>query len=48
MSTLDLNELGTAGNYALWSDNPSSLDLLAFSAVAETVPLLSLMTSWTQ
>ena len=37
MSTLDLNELGAAGNYALWSDNPSSLDLLAFSAVAETV-----------
>ena len=37
MSSLDLNELGTAGNYALWSDNPSSLDLLAFSPVAETV-----------
>ena len=25
------------GSYALWSDNPSELDLLAFSAVAETV-----------
>ena len=25
------------GNYALWSDNPSSVDLLAFSPVAETV-----------
>ena len=37
VSSLDLNELGTAGNYALWSDNPSSLDLLAFSPVAETV-----------
>ena len=37
MSSLDLNELGTAGNYALWSDNPASLDLLAFSPVAETV-----------
>ena len=37
MSTLDLSELGTAGNYALWSDNPSSLDLLAFSAIADTV-----------
>ena len=24
-------------NFALWSDNPSSVDLLAFSAVAETV-----------
>ena len=24
-------------NYALWSDNPASLDLLAFSPVAETV-----------
>ena len=32
------NELGrSAGNYALWSDNPASLDLLAFSPVAETV-----------
>ena len=37
MSSLDLKELGAAGSYALWSDNPSSLDLLAFSAVAETV-----------
>ena len=37
MSSLDLKELGAARNYALWSDNPSSLDLLAFSAVAETV-----------
>ena len=37
MSTLDLNELGPVGNYALWSDNPASLDLLAFSPVAETV-----------
>ena len=37
MSSLDLNESGGGGNFALWSDNPSSLDLLAFSAVAETV-----------
>ena len=37
MSTLDLNELGPVGNYALWSDNPASLDLLAFSPVAGTV-----------
>ena len=37
MSTLDLSELGAAGNCALWSDNPASLDLLAFSPVAETV-----------
>ena len=37
VSNLDLNELGHSGNYALWSDNPASLDLLAFSPVAETV-----------
>ena len=37
MSNLNMNELGAAGNYALWSDNPASLDLLAFSPVAETV-----------
>ncbi len=30
-------DLGGTGDYALWSDNPSSLDLLAFSPVAETV-----------
>ena len=28
---------GASGNYALWSDNPSYVDLLAFSPVAETV-----------
>ena len=37
VSSLDLNDHEAAGSYALWSDNPSSLDLLAFSAVAETV-----------
>ncbi len=37
MTGQDINELGTQVNYALWSDNPASLDLLAFSAVAETV-----------
>ena len=37
MSILDLSDLGTAGDYALWSDNPASLDLLAFSPIAETV-----------
>ena len=37
MASLDLHKLGVEANYALWSDNPSSLDLLAFSAVAETV-----------
>ena len=37
VSSVDLNEPGHAENYALWSDNPASLDLLAFSPVAETV-----------
>ena len=37
MSNVDLNDLGTARDYALWSDNPASLDLLAFSPIAETV-----------
>ena len=29
--------MGATADYALWSDNPASLDLLAFSPVAETV-----------
>lgn len=33
----DHGDLKNLSNYALWSDNPASLDLLAFSAVAETV-----------
>ena len=37
VSNADSNGLGTARDYALWSDNPASLDLLAFSPIAETV-----------
>ena len=37
VASLDSHKLGAEANYALWSDNPSELDLLAFSAVAETV-----------
>lgn len=33
----DYGDLGSIATYALWSDNPSSLDLLAFSPVAETI-----------
>lgn len=35
--TQDYSAPGSIATYALWSDNPSSLDLLAFSPVAETV-----------
>lgn len=37
VSNADSNRLGTARDCALWSDNPASLDLLAFSPIAETV-----------
>ena len=39
MSTSPKNVLGSGrgGDYALWSDSPSDIDLLAFSPVAETV-----------
>lgn len=37
VSNADSNGLGAARDYALWSDNPASIDLLAFSPIAETV-----------
>ena len=37
MSNAELKELRTGWDHALWSDNPASLDLLAFSPIAETV-----------
>ena len=37
MSSLDLNQSESRAGFSLWSDNPASVDLLAFSPVAETV-----------
>ena len=37
MASLDLSQFGSTADFSLWSDNPASVDLLAFSPVAETV-----------
>ena len=37
MSSLDLNHSESTADFSLWSDNPATVDLLAFSPVAETV-----------
>ena len=37
MSSLELSQLESTADFSLWSDNPASVDLLAFSPVAETV-----------
>ena len=37
LTNLDCTESEPTEEYSLWSDNPSSLDLIAFSPIAETV-----------